>query len=111
MARVSHPCWWGDTVQAVVTKKWQYSSLTDPHDVQLTRYPTRNDDQWLTCMQLADDAINGLLTSDAPGATSYYDDSIPAPKWATPETLVKKIGRINFHRIGYDVEHLPEKIT
>jgi len=33
--RVAHPGWWGRTVDDVIAKKWQYSSMTDPGDPQL----------------------------------------------------------------------------
>src|SRR3990172_10413739 len=36
--RVARPSWWGRTVDEVITKKWQYSSLTDPRDKQLPRW-------------------------------------------------------------------------
>lgn len=33
------------------------------------------------------------------GATHYYDISIQAPAWATPETFTCQIGRIRFHKL------------
>src|SRR6185295_16250998 len=37
--RISKPGWWGTDIVSVLTKKWQYSSLTDPNDTQLTTWP------------------------------------------------------------------------
>lgn len=101
--RVVKPCWWGNTIMKVIFKKWQYSSMTDPNDRQLTSWPEQ-DDVWTQCIKIADDALNGLLEHPAPGADSYYDDSIKPPKWATKENFVKKIGRLNFHNLDMDTE-------
>lgn len=106
--RVHRPSWWGSDILSVVTKRWQYSSLTDPKDRQLTTWPTWSDGSWISCMQLARDLVHGAqLPNPAPGADSYYDTSIPAPKWATAETFVKQIGRIRFHNLDHDVESEP----
>lgn len=104
MNRVLRPSWWGGDVQTVVTKKWQYSSFTDPHDKQLTFFPQRGDLRWLECLTIAEEVIAGRVVNPVPGADSYYDDSIPPPKWATPETFVAKIERIIFHNLDRDVE-------
>jgi spore germination cell wall hydrolase CwlJ-like protein len=33
------------------------------------------------------------------GATAYYDISIPAPSWATPENFTVQIGRLRFFKV------------
>ena len=33
------------------------------------------------------------------GATAYYDASIPAPPWATPQNFTVQIGTLRFHRV------------
>lgn len=96
--RAAHPGWWGVDIPSVVTKKWQFSSMTDPRDPQLTTWPVMTDSAWLECLQLARGAVDGTVQNPAPGADSYYDISIPAPKWATPATFVVQLGRIKFHR-------------
>ena len=101
--RVHKPCWWGVDVMSVVFKKWQYSSMTAPKDLQLTTWP-QNDYSWKQCLQISSDAIMGLTPNPAPGADSYFDDSITAPKWATPDKFVCKIGRLNFYNIDMDHE-------
>jgi len=101
--RVARPSWWGHSVLEVLFKKWQYSSLTDPHDPQLTAWPIENA-IWQQCLQVAADAIHGISDNPVPGADSYFDDSIPAPKWATPETFVKQIGKLRFYNLDHDRE-------
>lgn len=102
--RVHKPCWWGNDVLSVLFKKWQYSSLTDPRDKQLTIWPSKKDEVWKQCLRVASDAIYGISKDPAPHADSYFDDSIPAPKWATNDKFVCKIGRLTFYNIDMDTE-------
>lgn len=103
--RVRRPAWWGNDVQTVVTKRWQYSSLTDPRDPQLTTWPQPADATWWECMQVARDLLHGAaLPNPVPGADSYYDTSIPAPKWATPDLFVGQLGRVRFYNTDRDHE-------
>ena len=103
MNRVRHPKWWGTTVMEVVFKKWQYSSMTDPKDRQLTTWP-QNDPLWRECLTVAHDVYYGKMDNPVPGADSYHDLSIPSPKWATPEMFVRQIGRLKFYNVDLDFE-------
>ncbi len=107
MNRVMRPSWWGRTLLEVVTKKWQYSSMTDPKDAQLTTWP-RYDATFIECMEVARDVLMGRVASLTPGADSYYDVSIAAPHWATPGTFVGQVGRIRFYNLDRDVEVTPQ---
>jgi spore germination cell wall hydrolase CwlJ-like protein len=102
MERVKNPTWWGNDVQSVVTKKWQYSSMTDPHDPQLTLFPARTDSSWFQCLQVADEAVSNTLQNPVPRADSYYDVSIPPPRWATPGCFIGQVGRLRFYHLGND---------
>lgn len=101
--RVYRPCWWGKSVMEVIFKKWQYSSMTDPKDPQLTSWP-KDDFVWERCLGVAGSVLTGAMDNPAPGADSYWDSSIMAPKWATPETFIRKIGRLSFHNVDHDLE-------
>lgn len=108
--RVDHPSWWGNDIISVLTKKWQYSSLTDPNDKQLTTWPKSDDHLFEECLVIADGVLGGLYqTTLTRGADSYYDDSLKGdnmPKWAKehPERYVGKIGKLNFYNMDCDVE-------
>lgn len=104
--RVDRPSWWGTTLISVLVKKWQYSSLTDPKDRQLTTWPTEADASFERCLSIAWGVMEGLYSSPVPGADSYYDDSIEAPKWAkeNPSRFVGKVGRLNFYNMDQDTE-------
>jgi len=100
--RVDNPKWWGNDVQSVIFKKWQYSSMTDPRDPQLTRWPSPQDKSWQQCFRVAVDVMSHNAINPVIGADSYFDVSIPNPKWATADKFVAQIGRIKFYNIDGD---------
>jgi spore germination cell wall hydrolase CwlJ-like protein len=102
--RVRNPGWWGNDYLSVIEKKWQYSSLTNPKDGQLTAFPPQGDPQFDFALDSAIGIIGGWVRHPVAGADSYYDDSIPPPEWATPDKLVGKIGRLNFYNIDGKTE-------
>ena len=107
--RVARPSWWGRTVDEVITKKWQYSSLTDPRDKQLTRWPLLSDISWQEClgvaMQLLFPGVAAApVDNPVPGADSYYDVSITAPKWTVTARKCGQVGRIIFYDVDHDYE-------
>jgi spore germination cell wall hydrolase CwlJ-like protein len=104
MNRVERPSWWGKSLDDVLFKKWQYSSIAAPGDPQLILYPRFSDPSWLEALGVARAVIGKTEPNPAPGADSYYDDSIAAPKWATPDKIVAKIGKLNFFDVDGDHE-------
>lgn len=102
--RVARPSWWGRSVSGVLFKKWQFSSMTDPNDRQLTTWPDRDDRSWGACLSIASAVLVGDIKNPVPGADSYFDISIPAPKWTATARFVRKIGRINFYDVDHDYE-------
>lgn len=107
--RVDRPSWWGQDLVSVLTKKWQYSSLTDPNDRQLTTWPQPHDASFAECLNIAWGVMEGVYHSPVKGADSYYDDSLQGervPKWAQahPERFVGKVGRLSFFNMDQDVE-------
>jgi N-acetylmuramoyl-L-alanine amidase len=97
--RVKHPGWWGSDLAGVITKKWQYSSITDPQDPQLTRFPIGNDPSFLAALDVAEIAIGGQFRNPVGEADSYHDVSIEPPKWATDLCFVTQIGRLKFYKV------------
>ena len=107
--RMENPSWWGNDIVSVLTKKWQYSSMTDPKDRQLTTWPQANDHVFEECLTVAALVVGGVYNSPLRGIDSYYDDSLKGdlmPKWAKehPERFVGKIGRLNFYNLDMDTE-------
>lgn len=107
--RVDRPSWWGRSIVGVITKKFQYSSIGDPRDPQLTTWPQDSDHIFESCLNLADLVIRRVANSPLKGIDSYFDDSLTGdliPKWAKehPERFVGKIGRLNFYNLDCDTE-------
>jgi N-acetylmuramoyl-L-alanine amidase len=102
--RVKRPTWWGKDYISCITKKWQFSSIAAVGDPQLMIYPQSGDSAFEQALQIAEWVINETASNPFPGADSFYDSSIPAPKWATPETFCGKIGRMTFHNVDRDME-------
>lgn len=107
--RVAKPSWWGRTVLAVLRKKWQYSSMTDPHDAQLTTWPEDTDGSWYECLQVALELLGPTPPKNSvPGADSYYDISLDkigkAPNWIAAARFCGQIGRIKFYDVDHDYE-------
>jgi spore germination cell wall hydrolase CwlJ-like protein len=102
--RVLRKSWWGNSIYSVITKKWQFSSLTDPRDKQLALYPSEGSLDWQRCLMIADKVINREIENPVPGADSYFDISIGDPKWTKDARFVKQIGRIKFYDVDHDYE-------
>lgn len=110
--RVSKPKWWGRTVVGVITAPWQYSSMTDPKDVQLTKWGG-DDLAWPECIAAAQAVYDGKIENPVPTADSYYatwmDRQKKTPKWATAKTT-RYIAQIGGHKFfDTDGEH-PENV-
>lgn len=94
--RVQNPKWWGTTLGAVIAKKWQYSSMAAPGDPNLIQYPLPQDLSFQDCLLAVNAVIAKTESNPVAGADSYYDVSIPPPKWAKPEQFVKQVGAFRF---------------
>lgn len=109
MNRVARPSWWGRTLDEVVTKRWQYSSMAAPGDPQLITWPRVSDSSWLAALGIAEGVLAGWIPNPFPGADSYHDTSIPAPKWATDAAFVGQVtsprgNALRFFNVDRDFE-------
>ena len=100
--------WWNPsgTLIGAIVHPFQYSSMTDPGDRQLAKFPTysKRDGEWIPDQALMQIfwVVNQIMLpggNPATDADSYYDDSIDPPAWATPENARGKIGRISFFKV------------
>jgi spore germination cell wall hydrolase CwlJ-like protein len=103
MNRVKSPKWWGDSLGAVIAKKWQYSSMAAPGDPNLIAYPLPQDLSFQDALYAVNKVLNGTEQNPVPGADSYYSVDIPAPAWAKPEQFVKQIGAFRFYNTDGDI--------
>ncbi len=104
--RVDRPSWWGRTLSQVIGKKWQYSSITAPNDPQLGKFPEPEDPSFLESLAVARAALAGTELNPFPGADSYYDSSIAAPKWVGIARFCGEIKSPHGNALRfYDVDH------
>jgi N-acetylmuramoyl-L-alanine amidase len=71
---------WGDW-DHVITKKWQFSSLTAPGDSQLVVWPDSPDVIFELCMQVAEAVFNGVGADPTNGALYYYNPKTATSQW------------------------------
>ena len=96
LTRVALNGWMGHDVLGVTTCPWQFSSMTDPHDPQLTKWPSSSDLSWNECLGVAEAALGASEPNPAPTATHYHDISIGTPKAWGNANPVAQIGRLKF---------------
>lgn len=106
MNRVERPSWWGKSLDEVIGKKWQYSSMAAPNDPQLLLWPRWTSSAWLTALAVARAVIAKTEPNDVQGADSYHDSSIPTPKTMATGTFVKEIVSPHGNSLKFwDVDH------
>jgi hypothetical protein len=83
--------------EQVCLQPYQFSCWNTA-DPQRALYPKCDGDpQYLLIQTIIGDNNNGQDPTG--GATAYYDRSIPAPSWATAESLRCQIGRLRFYKL------------
>lgn len=97
--RLKARTWFGASISEIVSKPWQFSSMSAPGDRQLTRFPLAGDSAFTLCLQVVEDCCNGRAPDPTRGADHFYDDSIAAPAWARSGEFKAKFGKLNFYRV------------
>jgi N-acetylmuramoyl-L-alanine amidase len=82
----------------VITKKWQFSSLTAAGDSQLIVWPDSPDGEFETAMNLAEDIFTNIDPDITVGATHYFNPHVVLPNWASQMKQVATIGNHVFYR-------------
>ena len=88
--------WFGKGWAAVLSKKFQYSSLTAPNDPNLVEWPSETDASWQLCMTVATEAYQGDGTDPTSGATHYFSQNEP-PLWAMKMRHTFDCGQFHFY--------------
>ncbi len=99
--RVSHQkggYWWGDTVEAVCKKPWQFSCWNEG-DVNLEKIRTVKPGHKVfdSCVRIARRALSGTLTDPTGGATHYHHMDA-SPPWSRARAPLAEIGRHLFYK-------------
>lgn len=96
MNRVAKPSWWGKTLNAVLVKRWQYSSMTAAADPNLVKWPEENEPAWIDCLFIVDN----MGADPTGGATHYFDRSLDGgrePDWTTSKEMMHCFDSGAFH--------------
>lgn len=100
-ARQRRGYWWGDCIESVCTKPWQFSCWNDgdPNREKLLKVNGGNT-VFKTCQRVARRAVAGTMKDPTKGATHYHTLNV-TPPWANGRVACVIIGR---HRFYNDVE-------
>jgi spore germination cell wall hydrolase CwlJ-like protein len=82
----------------IMTKKWQFSSLTATGDSQLVAWPNSPDPIFEEAMNLADSIFTNMDADITAGATHYFNPGVVLPTWAASMTKIASIGHHDFYR-------------
>lgn len=94
------PDWWGEGVEAVCRKPWQFScwNANDPNLAKLVRVRATDDPWFAHAIEIARRAIRGELPDPTNGATHYHTRAAK-PKWAQGRAPSAVIGGHLFYRL------------
>jgi spore germination cell wall hydrolase CwlJ-like protein len=95
--RADHPSWWGSSILTVVTHPFQFSSFNDG-DPNSGLWPKDTDPVWCDILTIAENVIDGTDEDLTGGCNSYYDVSIPPPRWAGTDPGLA-IGRLRCYKL------------
>lgn len=100
--RSKHPRWWGRNLLEVILRPYQFSCFlsSDPNRNKLLlplKYESA--ETWDECFLTACGILSGELPDNTENSDHYFDDSIPAPRWAVEDKFVKTMGRLSFYRL------------
>lgn len=76
----------------------QFSSMSAPHDPQLSTVPLAFDPEFEQAYVIADRIFGGGDSDLTNGATHYFAEYIPMPTWALGMKETAKIGKHTFYQ-------------
>ena len=92
------PDWWGEGLAGVAMAPWQFSCW-NPLDKMRRRIEEANSAKLADSLRACFAVLVGEELDPTQGATHYYADSIPAPKWAQGRKPTAIIGHHSFFRL------------
>ena len=92
MNRVAAQSWYGDTIEDVCRKPWQFSCWNkDDPNLPMLLALTEDDAAFRECIQVAAAAVNGTLP-DLTFDSKHYHNLTVSPDWAEDKTPVIQVG-------------------
>lgn len=101
LGKDGRPDWWGEGIEGVCRKKWQFSCWNgnDPNLGKLILVKASEDPHFAAALEIAERAAAGRLIDRTGGATHYHTKS-SRPKWAEGQTPTATIGWHLFYRVA-----------
>jgi N-acetylmuramoyl-L-alanine amidase len=96
--RALNPAWYGIGYAEVITKKYQYSSMSAPGDPNLIRWPLVTDPSWASALNIASVVYEGFGSDPTQGSINYYSTDIAPPSWVAAMTFTVQIGPFKFFK-------------
>ena len=92
------PDWWGEGIAGVCRKPFQFSSwnAADPMHPKLLAASSA---QLKECLAACFAVLTGEAADPTGGATHYYADTIPMPRWAIGKAPIAVFGAHRFFRL------------
>lgn len=89
--------WWGDSIEAVCLKPWQFScwNENDPNRAKILAVDETNT-VFESCLRIARRAVSGCLEDITKGATHYHVKSL-TPIWTRGKAVCAEVGRHQFY--------------
>lgn len=89
--------WWGEDIQGVCTKPWQFSCWNDndPNRGKILNIDRKNT-VFKTCLRVARRAVRGALKDPTHGSTHYHTLNVDPP-WSSGRAPIVIIGRHQFY--------------
>lgn len=89
--------WWGDTIEEVCLKPWQFSCWNemDPNRQKIAAVEP-GQRVFDTCLRIARRAVSGCL-KDATGGATHYHAADAQPPWSRGKPACVEIGRHLFY--------------
>lgn len=89
--------WWGNTIEAVCLKPWQFScwNESDPNRKKLEAVEP-GQKVFDTCLRIAKRAVSGCLEDITKGATHYHTKTV-TPVWSRGRPMCAEIGNHQFY--------------
>ena len=99
VAQENEGYWWGDTIEEICTKPWQFScwNRNDPNRKKLLSI-TDKDPLFRCALQIEKEAQSAILRDITFGATHYHHVDL-IPHWTKGEAVLVRIGSHLFYRI------------
>jgi spore germination cell wall hydrolase CwlJ-like protein len=93
--------WWGDTVEEVIKKPWQFTCWQDHNRPLMEAVTVFSDAKFREAIAAAFTAFYGLAPDLTNGANHYFNPKVvAAPRWALDLTPVATVGNHLFYKLA-----------